>query len=481
MKNSFLFSFLFFLGLFIFNSCDFSKHVTCLPPAPQNVLSESLNSLEENPSPAFEIVDAIPRLWWTIWEDPLLDELIQNVLASNPTSVTAQRKISLAFSIAKQAFSKRWPEIHMNTDFFHLDLSRTGIFSIDRLPTTSYSYNQIQWFFNFLFDLDLWGEKKNLYLAALQDVQIAYADEAMAKLSLSLTTADNYFRLRFAINRQNVLEEIIDTQNQISDLINSRIDYGVDDKNAQRMALSQKREWESRINQAEMDIANYKNQLDALIGWKWNFKVDALRPEDNSLMTFPLPESILLNLISHRPDVFAERCRIEQAAKKIGAAKAGFYPNINLLALWGIDSVFPKFYFDKKSLGDLAGPALRLPLFDAGFLKANLEAKEIEYCMAIDAYETAILNAVKEVVQQINFLKISYEKFHHLQEKNQFSKEIYLNSKLLVEHNVCSLLDLLEKKTSYLETCLDLLNTQEDHLHGILLLFKALGGGFTDG
>jgi NodT family efflux transporter outer membrane factor (OMF) lipoprotein len=115
-----------------------------------------------------------------------------------------------------------------------------------------------------------------------------------------------------------------------------------------------------------------------------------------------LPSALPVDLLARRPDVLAARLRISSAKAGLDAAKADFYPNIDLLAFAGTAAVGLDnlFHSDAGTFG--VGPALHLPVFDAGRLRANYRAKTANIDIAVTAYNQAVLTAVRETADQLS-------------------------------------------------------------------------------
>jgi NodT family efflux transporter outer membrane factor (OMF) lipoprotein len=127
------------------------------------------------------------------------------------------------------------------------------------------------------------------------------------------------------------------------------------------------------------------------------------RPRLQPDTVLSLPSALPMDLLGRRPDVLAARLRISSAQAGLAAARADFYPNINLLAFAGTVAAGG---FDNLFHGQAAaygvGPALHLPLFDAGRLRANYRANAAEIDIAVTAYNQAVLKAVQETADQLS-------------------------------------------------------------------------------
>jgi NodT family efflux transporter outer membrane factor (OMF) lipoprotein len=129
-----------------------------------------------------------------------------------------------------------------------------------------------------------------------------------------------------------------------------------------------------------------------------------LRTYDEALA---LPANVPADLLARRPDIVAQQLRVEAAAARIGAAKADFFPNINLAAFVGLGATsihgLPLFNAGSAIAG--IGPALHLPIFDAGRLQANLRGRYGEYDIAVSQYNQALVDALRQVADQIASLR----------------------------------------------------------------------------
>ena len=107
------------------------------------------------------------------------------------------------------------------------------------------------------------------------------------------------------------------------------------------------------------------------------------------------------DLLGRRADIAAARWRVEAATQDIGNARAQFYPSVNLVAFAGFSSIGLDRLLDAGSQQWGVGPALHLPLFDGGRLRANLRGKVADLDASIESYNAAVLDAVRDVADQL--------------------------------------------------------------------------------
>ena len=162
------------------------------------------------------------------------------------------------------------------------------------------------------------------------------------------------------------------------------------------------------MSAAEAAVQLDRHQLAALAGLGPDAALDiqpVLRTYDEALA---LPANVPADLLARRPDIVAQQLRVEAAAARIGAAKADFFPNINLAAFVGLGatSIHGLHLFSGREARIAGiGPALHLPIFDAGRLQANLRGRYGEYDIAVAQYNQTLVDALRQVADQIASLR----------------------------------------------------------------------------
>jgi NodT family efflux transporter outer membrane factor (OMF) lipoprotein len=143
-----------------------------------------------------------------------------------------------------------------------------------------------------------------------------------------------------------------------------------------------------------------QHALAALTG-QGNRTVVSDAPTLASAKGLALPAELPANLLGQRADIIAARWRVEAAAHDVKNAKAQFYPNINLMAFAGLSSIGLGRLINAGSEQWGVGPAIRLPIFDAGRLRGNLRGKTADLDAAVESYNGAVLEAIHDVADQI--------------------------------------------------------------------------------
>src|SRR5262249_3787425 len=125
------------------------------------------------------------------------------------------------------------------------------------------------------------------------------------------------------------------------------------------------------------------------------------RPEANALAAVELPSNVPAALLGRRPDIVAQRWRVEAAGKNIDVAKAQFYPDVSLLAFVGFQSIGLPGFLSAASRTLGVGPAVTLPIFDGGRLRGNLAGSNADYDIAVEQYNQALVDGLRDVVDQL--------------------------------------------------------------------------------
>jgi NodT family efflux transporter outer membrane factor (OMF) lipoprotein len=192
-----------------------------------------------------------------------------------------------------------------------------------------------------------------------------------------------------------------------------------------------------------------------------------------------LPSDVPAELIGRRPDIVAQRWRVEAAGQEITNAKAQFYPNISLTAFIGMQSLgFPNFN-DAASRITGIGPALSLPIFDGGRLKSNLAGRNAEYDYAVEQYNATVIDAVRDVVSQLVSLRGIEEQRSLQREAVATADDAYQLASQRYRSGVGNYLQVLSAElqklaSERLQSDLDMRAIELD-----IALARALGGGFA--
>jgi NodT family efflux transporter outer membrane factor (OMF) lipoprotein len=260
------------------------------------------------------------------------------------------------------------------------------------------------------YDLDLWGRDHAALAAALGDVQLASAETQMARLALESAIVRSYVQLALDYTLADSAAAMLAQRERLLDLARRRQAAGLAsaiDVTSIETTLPAGRREQEQIGTA---IALLRNQLAALIGKGPGDGESIARPRlilaPDQATASPAPAAVLpselpAELLGRRPDIAAQRWRVEAAAQRIAVARAAFYPNVNLTAFAGVQALGFGHLLDAGSATRGIAPAISLPIFEGGRLRSHLAGQSAAYDGAVEQYNATVLRALEEVANAI--------------------------------------------------------------------------------
>jgi NodT family efflux transporter outer membrane factor (OMF) lipoprotein len=230
--------------------------------------------------------------------------------------------------------------------------------------------------------------------------------------------------------------------------------------------------------QARAAAALDTHQLAALSGEGAGVYAQLRRPTLDPAAVLPLPAALPADLLAHRPDVLAARERIEGAEAGQAAARAAFYPDINLMAFAGTSAVGLGKLFVGNSAVYGAGPAIHLPLFDAGRLRAKYRGAAAEIDDAVSAYNESVLQAVRETSDQLSLVEALNAQIVRQQQSLDDAEAAYQLAEERYRAGVTTYLTVLTTETAVLSARREHVALVSDQAIARVNLLLAVGGSF---
>lgn len=346
--------------------------------------------------------------WWEALQDPQLNRLMASALADNPSLHAAQARVRQARALAGIAEAATLPRVDAAASAQRERFSAN--YMVPPPLAGNYAWNNTA-ILSGSYDLDLWGRDHAALAAALGEVQLASAETQMARLALESAIVRSYVQLALDYALADSAAAMLAQRERLLDLARRRHAAGLAsaiDVTSIETTLPAGRREQEQIGTA---IALLRNQLAALIG-KGPGDGDAiarprltLSPEQDAAPPVPpaarLPSELPAELLGRRPDIAAQRWRVEVAAERIAVAKAAFYPNINLTAFVGVQALGFDHLLDAGSAMRGIAPAISLPIFEGGRLRGQLAGQSAVYDGAVEQYNATVLHALEEVANAI--------------------------------------------------------------------------------
>jgi NodT family efflux transporter outer membrane factor (OMF) lipoprotein len=344
--------------------------------------------------------EAVPTLdsqWWLGFGDTQLNALIGQAIAGNPNLQMAQARLARAQAATSVAESALKPHVDAELELYRQKFSETYIYPAP-LGGASTNFGNLQ--LNATWELDFFGKNRAALNAAIGNANAAAADADAARVLLASNVARSYFQWARLNDQLAVARRTLAQRDETLKLVRDRVSAGLDTHLELRQSEGGLPEARQQIEALNEQVALAQHALDALVAQPGT--AEALKPPLLAGVTpIALQPNIPADLLGRRADIAAARWRVEAATSDVANAKTQFYPNVNLVLLPGFQSLGFGQLLKQGSQDWTVGPAIQLPIFEGGRLRANLRGKSADLDAAIESYNAAVIDAVREVADQV--------------------------------------------------------------------------------
>lgn len=428
---------------------------------------------------SFNAPDAVwpTDTWWKAYGDAQLDGLIDEALAGSPTLAQAEARLRRAQALARQAKAAQLPGLSARGGVERAKQSYNNGIPADFVPQGYNDYGSLS--LNFDWELDFWGKNRAAVAAAASEARAAQADAAQARLMLATSVAAAYADLGRLYAEHAVAERGVALRMESESLVRDRVANGLDTRGELSQAQAGPPAARAELAALDEQIAQTRNSLAALLGAGPDRGLTINRPSIAGLKPFGLPTNLAADLIGRRPDVVAAKWRAEAASKRVGQATASFYPNINLAAAVGEQSLHLDKLFASGSDTASLGPAISLPIFEGGRLTANLRAAQADRDGAVAAYDAAVTLALRDVADVAASERALAKRLSESRAALAASEDGYRIAKLRYQGRLSTYQTVLVAEMTVLNNRRIVADLDSRALALDVALVRALGGGFT--
>jgi multidrug efflux system outer membrane protein len=414
--------------------------------------------------------------WFELFNDPALTQLIGTALKQNFDLRIAAERVLQARAIYGIARSERFPAVDAGVDVVGTRFSQRGAnANIPRDADADVTYTQVG--FSLGWELDVWGRVRRLNESARAEYLATEAARYGVVTTLIGDVAQTYIALRALDLELDIARRTRETATDSLRLTERRRDRGVGNSLDVRQAEQLLHTASGEIAGIERAIALTENALSLLLG-----QVPGDVPRGLALEAVKAPPSIPAGLpsalLERRPDIRQAEQQLVAANARIGVAKAEYFPRISLTGFFGTQS---------RALSDLlsgpartwtAGVGAAAPLFNAGRTRANVEFTEAASREAAIRYQQVIYTALREVADALAAYRKTGEQRAEQQHLVEALRESVRLSTQRYQGGLDSYLPVLDAQRNLFQGELDLARLRLDELSAIVLLYRALGGGW---
>lgn len=413
--------------------------------------------------------------WATAIGGPALQDLIAAALADNPNLQVAAARVAAAKAYVEATGANQLPTVGASFDSTYQRFTEHGLIP-PPLAGQYYSNNQLA--LNISYEVDFWGRHSAEMHSALSQEKAALAEQQSSRLILSSAIAHTWVQLARQYAQLDLSTQQLAIREKLDQLTQQRVKAGLDTRTDTEQSLVQLSSLKAEITQWQEAIALTRNQLAALLGQGPERGQAIARPLLAPTGTTALPAQLPLELLGRRPDIVAARWHVEAMQGDIDTAKTQFYPNINLSGFVGLSSLGVANFLKSGSTIIGAGPAVRLPIFEGGRLRANLKSRVAGYDGAVATYNQSLTDALHEVADQVQSIKAAEELNKNQRIAEQASERTLKLAQQRQKVGTANLLPVLAAESALINQQKMVLDNQVRRTDLQINLIKALGGGF---
>jgi NodT family efflux transporter outer membrane factor (OMF) lipoprotein len=412
--------------------------------------------------------------WWTIFQDPQLDALEQQINVGNQNLKAAEAQFRQARAALRYNRADYYPTVTAG-----LSATRTRV-SAHRPPPNSIfngiTENDFVLPVDVSYEADVWGRVRKNVESYREQAQASAADLATVNLSMHADLAVDYFQARSLDAEEQLLNSTVTQYEQALQLTQSRFEGGI----ASEVEVEQAKTQLQTTRAAAIDVgvarAQFEHAVAILIGKP---------PAEFSLPPLPLtappphiPVSVPSELLERRPDIAAAERRVASANAQIGVAKSAYYPTISLGASGGFESANITTLLNGPSGLWSFGLSAVGTLFDGGRRHALTDQARAAYDFQVANYRQSVLSGFQQVEDNLAAVRI-LENEAKVQDEAVVAAQNSLNLSITrYKGGVTSYLEVITAQSAALTDEVTAVNILGRRMANTVLLVQALGGGW---
>lgn len=418
---------------------------------------------------------AMTSQWWTLFGDPTLDGLEKQIETGSPTLEAALGRYDAARAYLTQSRSDLFPHLGVNGAFSRNRQSddrplrganQPDLYAVEQLGGAA------------SYEVDLWGRVRDGVAARQADAQASADDLAAVRLSLQGQLAASYVTLRGYDREIDLLNATVDAYAKADAMTQRRFAGGIANGIETGQSATQLAEAQAQLADLHKARAQTEHAIASLIGIpapSFTITSQAL------VLNLPdIPVDLPSTLLQRRPDIAAAQQRMVSANRRIGVAKAAFFPSLSLGGNGGWQSTAMTSLLTAPNILWSLGPSVALPLFDGGLRRGRLAEAKANWTQTTAAYRGDVLGAMQEVEDGLSGL-------HHLgdeaEAENRAMEQAAQVERLSLnryQKGAVNYLDVVTAQTTALRVRRQSIQLSTRRLQATIALIRAIGGGWTN-
>jgi NodT family efflux transporter outer membrane factor (OMF) lipoprotein len=420
----------------------------------------------------------IPSQWWTLFQSPKLNHLVEQALKGNPDVGAAQAALKQAHELYLAQRTSFFPSVQGEFSGTRAKNALGTIANPTSLPQTNPYYNLYTAQLSVSYFPDVFGStRRQVEIAKAQAESTRFQLEAVY-LTLSSNVVATAVQEASLRGQLTATERLLQLQHQLTDFVKRQRSLGT----ASELDLLAQQSAEAQTAQTlpplQKQLGQTRDALTALLGRlpsdepAETFRLDELTlPKD-------LPVSLPSKLVEQRPDVRQAEENMHAASAAVGVAIADMLPQFSIDADLGSSSLaLGKLFTPYTGFWD-AGASLTQTLFDAGALLHKKRAADAALDQAAAQYRAAVILACQNVADTLRALRSDADALTASAEADRAAKATFDLAERQRALGTISAVAVLNAETAYRQAELALVQAQANRYSDTAGLFQSLGGGW---
>lgn len=423
--------------------------------------------------------------WWTTFNDPVLNSLLERALRANLDLQLAEARIREARARRGITAAGRWPTVDARASIAQGRDSKNAPNPVlvqpgGQVALPGQSENLFQAGFDATWELDLFGASRRSIEAAQADIETAVYDRDAVLLTLLAEVSRNYIELRGLQEQSRIARKSLVAQQDTLTLVRARYVGGIAADLDVARAEAQVQRTASQLPALDTSLTRAVHRLAVLLGQP----PGALAGELESAWPMPIPSpppvvGLPSDLLRQRPDIRSAERRLAAASARLGIAEADLYPKFSLLGSVGLANVAAADFFNGTSTLWSIGPSMTWPLFQGGRIVATIEVRDAQEQQALLAYRRAILNGIEDVENAIAAYRDGRAQRAALAKAVDSAQRALDFASALYTGGLTDFRDVLVAQRSLFQVRSELAQHDTAESLDLVALYKALGGGWN--
>ena len=430
-----------------------------VPSTPQPAAFKEIEGW--SPAAPADTLDRGP--WWTLFNDPALNQLASQVEVSNQNVAAAVAAYAQARALVQERRASLFPSVV---------LDGSGQREGGNGAQTGYRLN-----LGASWEPDVWGRLRSGVSGAAANAEASAADLASARLSAQGELAANYFVVRQLDAQRTLLMETIEGYERVAQITRNRFNAGITAKSDVLQADTQLAN--ARIEELNLKLqrAQFEHAIAILLG---------KAPAEFSLAVAPwrvdvpeVPQVLPSALLQRRPDIAAAERRVAAANAQIGVARSAYYPNLGLSAAYGTGGSRVADLFSVSNAVWSFGLSAAQTIFNAGATRANVAGAEAAQQLAAARYRQTVLDAFGDVENQLAATSVLARQQSLRQQASAAADQVEQQFLNRYKAGQVSYTEVVQAQATALSARRALVQAQSDRQTTAVALIQALGGGWS--